>query len=171
VTGASTQLRGVVPDVVVPSLLDALEIGEDQFMNPLPWTQVPEAVYAPIFDMRAWIPDLRARAAERLAANKRYRTYSRLVQHVHEMSENTTIPLERQARRAQAAAEREMRKMQEEEDGAARAGRKDEENDLILREALSILSDLVDVSAGAEVPPDQSANDLRALMLRVFGKE
>jgi carboxyl-terminal processing protease len=171
VNGASTQLRGVVPDVVVPSLLDALEIGEDQFMNPLPWTQVPEAVYAPIFDMRAWIPELRARAAERLAANPRYRTYSRLVQHVRDMSENTTIPLERQARRAQAATERAMRKMQEDEEGAVRTGRQDGEDDLILREALSILSDLVDVSGGAEVPSDQSANDLRALMLRVFGKE
>jgi carboxyl-terminal processing protease len=171
VNGASTQLRGVVPDVVVPSLLDALEIGEDQLTNPLPWTQVPEAVYAPIFDMRTWIPDLRARAAVRLAANKRYRTYSRLVQHVREMSANTTIPLERQARRAQAAAEREMRKMQEEEDGAARAGRKNQEDDLILREALSILSDLVDVSAAAEVQSAPSSNDLRALMLRVFGKE
>ncbi|MBM4163777.1 MAG: hypothetical protein FJ222_04990 [Lentisphaerae bacterium] len=171
VTGASTQLRGVVPDVVVPSILDALDIGEDQLTNPLPWTQVPEAIYAPIFDTRAWIPELRARAAERLAANKRYRTYSRLVQHVREMSENTTIPLERQARRAQAAAERELRKMQEEEEGAVRAGRKNEEDDLILQESLSILSDLIDVSAGAEVPADQSANDLRALMLRVFGRE
>jgi carboxyl-terminal processing protease len=171
VNGASTQLRGVVPDVVVPSLLDALEIGEDQLTSPLPWTQVPEAVYAPIFDMRAWIPELRARAAERLAANKRYRIYSRLVQHVREMSENTTIPLERQARRAQAAAEREMRKMQEAEEGATRTGRKSQEDDLILREALSILSDLVDVSAASEVPSDPSSNDLRALMLRVFGKE
>jgi hypothetical protein len=87
------------------------------------------------------------------------------------MSANTTIPLERQARRAQAAAEREMRKMQEEEDGAARAGRKNQEDDLILREALSILSDLVDVSAAAEVQSAPSSNDLRALMLRVFGKE
>jgi hypothetical protein len=90
---------------------------------------------------------------------------------VREMSENTTIPLERQARRAQAATEREMRKMQEAEEGATRTGRKSQEDDLILREALSILSDLVDVSAAAEVPSDPSSNDLRALMLRVFGKE
>jgi carboxyl-terminal processing protease len=171
VTGASTQLRGVVPDVVVPSILDALDIGEDQLTNPLPWTQVPEAIYDPIFDTRAWIPELRARAADRLAANKRYRTYSRLVQHVREMSENTTIPLERHARRVQASAERELRKMQEEEEGEVRAGRKNEEDDLILQESLSILSDLIDVSAAREVPADQSANDLRALMLRVFGKE
>jgi hypothetical protein len=61
--------------------------------------------------------------------------------------------------------------MQEEEEGEVRAGRKNEEDDLILQESLSILSDLIDVSAAREVPADQSANDLRALMLRVFGKE
>jgi len=168
VTGASTQLRGVVPDVVIPSLLDAMEIGEDQFRNPLPWSQVAEAVYAPVFDAGDWIAEIRARAAQRLAGNSRYRTYCRLVQHVREMSERTVVPLEIGARRALAAAERELRKLQEEEEKAERA---DAGEDLILREALAILSDAVDVSGGAEVPQEASTGDLRSLMLRVFGRE
>jgi len=171
VTGASTQLRGVVPDVVIPSLLDAMEIGEDQLSNPLPWSQVPEAVYAPVFNTRPWISELRARTAERLAENARYRSYSRLVQHVRELSENTIIPLERQARRALAAAEREMRKLQDEQGGMERAGRANNDDDLVLQEGLAILSDLIEISGGEEVPREQSSNDLRTLMLRVFGQE
>lgn len=169
VNGASTQLRGVVPDVVIPSLLDAMEIGEDYLNNPLPWSQVGEAVYTPVFDLRPWLTEIRSQAAERLAASARYRTYNRLVQHVREMSESTRVPLERTARRQQAVAEQELRKLQQEDLDAENSA--DTGDDLIMDEALAVLSDLIDVSQGAEVPPVLRTNDLRTLMLRVFGQE
>ncbi len=168
VTGASTQLRGVIPGVVIPSLLDAMEIGEDQLQNPLPWSQVAEAVYSAVFDVRPWVFELRVRAAERLAVNPRYRDYCRLVQHVRELSKNTVVPLERQARRNLAVAERELRKVRDEEEQAAK---KPDGDDLILDESLAILADLIEISNGAEVSSELSSNDLRSLMLRVFGRE
>jgi carboxyl-terminal processing protease len=40
VNGSSTQYKGVVPDVVLPSMLDYLETGEQYMDNSLPWDQV-----------------------------------------------------------------------------------------------------------------------------------
>jgi carboxyl-terminal processing protease len=43
ISGGSTQYKGVIPDVVVPSLLDYLETGEQYLDYSLPWDQVQEA--------------------------------------------------------------------------------------------------------------------------------
>lgn len=170
VTGASTQLRGVVPDVVIPSLLDAMEIGEDQLTNPLPWSRVAAAEFTPVFDLQPWLAEIKPRVAERLATSEHYRNYSRLVQHLAELTQNTSVSLEYTARREMARAEREMRKIQEEEEESI-SDEKDKKDDLILDAALMVLSDFVDVSQGAEIPQRPPANELRTLMLRVFGKE
>ncbi|MEJ0088875.1 MAG: carboxy terminal-processing peptidase [Limisphaerales bacterium] len=46
VSGASTQLKGVVPDIVLPDVLNYLaDIGETSLENPLPWDTIPREVY------------------------------------------------------------------------------------------------------------------------------
>lgn len=42
-SGASTQLKGVVPDFVLPSLTDIPEVSEADLDNPLPWDTIPAA--------------------------------------------------------------------------------------------------------------------------------
>lgn len=172
INGASTQLRGVVPDIVVPSLIDALDVGEDQLPNPLPWTRVDSTDFKQLFDMKPWVIAVKERVAERLAKSERYVSYSRLVQHIREMTQKTDVPLEYNARREVAQTEREMRKLQESVEGGGEAETKDgKKDDLILEEALLALSDLIDVSEGAEIPEKSQNTDFRALMLKVFGQE
>ena len=45
VNGGSTQYKGVIPDVVMPSMLDYLETGEQYMDNSLPWDQVKPVEY------------------------------------------------------------------------------------------------------------------------------
>ena len=45
VAGGSTQQKGVVPDIVLPSVLDALELGETTLPYYLPYDTVPAATY------------------------------------------------------------------------------------------------------------------------------
>ncbi len=45
VNGSSTQYKGIVPDVVLPSVLDYLETGEQYLDNSLPWDQVEPVRY------------------------------------------------------------------------------------------------------------------------------
>lgn len=45
INGGSTQFRGVKPDLIVPSMLDHLESGEQYMDYPLPWDQVLPVPY------------------------------------------------------------------------------------------------------------------------------
>ena len=45
-SGASTQLKGVVPDIILPSLFnESKDIGETALDNPLAWDTIPSAKY------------------------------------------------------------------------------------------------------------------------------
>ncbi|WP_051309026.1 carboxy terminal-processing peptidase [Desulfogranum japonicum] len=56
INGDSTQEKGVTPDLVVPSVLDYLDSGEQYMDNPLPWDQVENVGYdrwqGPHFDLK-----------------------------------------------------------------------------------------------------------------------
>src|SRR6185503_12512593 len=44
-SGASTQLKGVVPDIVLPSIEDYLQIGEGDLPRALVWDQIPTSSF------------------------------------------------------------------------------------------------------------------------------
>ncbi|HOM58932.1 MAG TPA: carboxy terminal-processing peptidase, partial [Kiritimatiellia bacterium] len=168
INGASTQRRGVAADIVIPSTLDGLDIGEDKMPGALPWSRVESALYIPVSDVAAFVPQLKAFSAQRLADNSRYARYCTLVRHVQELNEKTEVPLEWEARRAMMRAEREMRKI---EDEASDASEQEEwEDDVVLDEAMHILADLVALSGGGEIPME-TEGDLRTRMMRIFGRE
>jgi carboxyl-terminal processing protease len=58
INGGTTQLRGVVPDILFPEVSDAESFGESSFDNALPWTQVKAADYAPAGDLQGLLPVL-----------------------------------------------------------------------------------------------------------------
>jgi len=69
VAGGSTQQKGVVPDIVLPSVLDALELGETTLPYFLPYDTVP-AVPFDNFDLTTpYLAALRAKSAARVAAS------------------------------------------------------------------------------------------------------
>lgn len=47
INGGSTQLRGVTPDINLPDPYFYIETGEKEMDNPMPWDEMPKAVYAP----------------------------------------------------------------------------------------------------------------------------
>ena len=168
ITGASTQRKGVASDIVIPSMLDGLDIGEDKLPGALPWTQVESALYIPVSDVIKFVPLLKEQSAKRLASNNRYARYCSLVRHVQELNEKTEVPLELNARRKIMKAENEMRTVEDEEMGPATKSGADE--DVVLDEALNILSDLVDAAGGGDIPME-TEGDLRTRMMRIFGRD
>lgn len=72
-SGASTQLKGVVPDVVLPSVLnESKEVGERALENPLEWDTIPSAKYTRLNLVEPYLPELRLRSSNRLATDKEY---------------------------------------------------------------------------------------------------
>ena len=68
ISGASTQHRGVIPDIAFPDFYDAYEdIGESSLDGALPWDTVRPVEYRPYHSIQALIPalqDLHAKRAE-----------------------------------------------------------------------------------------------------------
>jgi carboxyl-terminal processing protease len=72
-SGASTQLKGVVPDIILPSVAnEAKDIGERALENPLPWDTIPPAKYDHFNLVEPYLPELRKRSAERVATDKEF---------------------------------------------------------------------------------------------------
>ena len=67
-SGASTQLRGVRADIVIPSTTDLEEIGESDLQNPLPWDVVEPSSYARKRQVEPYTALLRDQSRARIAA-------------------------------------------------------------------------------------------------------
>ena len=69
-SGSSTQLKGVVPDIVLPSVSNYEEVGEAALEYPLAWDEIPSAAYEKLDLIQPVLPELRKRSTERLAIDK-----------------------------------------------------------------------------------------------------
>ena len=181
ISGGSTQLRGVEPDLVLPSVLEHMDLGEDKLPNAMPWTRIPAADFSPVYDLKPLLPLLTSNAQARLAADARYQRHLRTVEHVRDVSQRTTLPLDYATRFRLYAAEREIQRAQEaDEDGEEplespaparrRRQRQADEDDVILDAALRVLTDLADLQGGAAIDPalDKNTLDAQEWLRRIF---
>ena len=65
-SGASTQLKGVTPDIVLPSIYNHDEVGEAALENPLPWDTIAPASYEKLNWIAPVLPELRRRSDSRV---------------------------------------------------------------------------------------------------------
>ena len=72
-SGASTQRNGVVPDIILPSVLgESKEIGERTLENALEPDAVPSTEYDHMNLVAPYLPELRKHSSQRLAADPEY---------------------------------------------------------------------------------------------------
>ncbi len=82
VNGSSTQHKGVMPDVVFPSIYPLDKIGEDTEPSALPWDVIPKSNFTPVADLSALKTQLVNRHKERMAKSVDYKL---LVQDIADM--------------------------------------------------------------------------------------
>jgi carboxyl-terminal processing protease len=71
VSGASTQLKGVMSDLVLPDMLNySTQFGESSLENPLPWDTIPSVNYSKLNMVQMYLDELRRRSSERIATNQ-----------------------------------------------------------------------------------------------------
>jgi carboxyl-terminal processing protease len=71
INGASTQLKGVVPDIILPDALSySQDIGENSLPNALPWDTIPATNYVSLKDVQPYLPGLLRESATRVATNQ-----------------------------------------------------------------------------------------------------
>ncbi|MBQ2346233.1 MAG: carboxy terminal-processing peptidase [Kiritimatiellae bacterium] len=163
VDGRSTQLEGVEADIRLPSLLDSLDIGEDKLPNALPFSRILPADYARCWNLNKYVPELKRLAEARLEKDERYQKHLENVHGMKEISEREVVSLERETRKAQMAADRELRELDDDddEDGdsdgeekPAKRRRRNEraKDDVVLDSAFDVMYDLIRLNGGAELP-------------------
>lgn len=72
INGGSTQNKGVIPDILLPSAIDPAEWGESQEDNALPWDNIRPARYQPSAQIRAKVKILTDRHLERIAVEPEF---------------------------------------------------------------------------------------------------
>lgn len=72
ISGDSTQHRGVVPDILIPSLIDKSEIGEDILDYALPWDQIAPVSHDRYFNFEPVLAELQDRHATRFSDDPHY---------------------------------------------------------------------------------------------------
>lgn len=146
IAGGSTQLKGVTPDIVVSSMLDALETGEEFLPNALQWSSVDSAGYARDRTLQPLLPALRKLSEQRLAKDPAFATHRKLLQVATEHANAKAISLNLKERLSEAKEDREIERLQESEDEEVTVGKeKRKKNDVVLDETLRILTDLVNL--------------------------
>jgi carboxyl-terminal processing protease len=70
INGGTTQLRGVTPDISLPTMTDPATFGESSYDNALPWVQIPAADYRMLGDVKAVLPQLQIRHESRIAKDR-----------------------------------------------------------------------------------------------------
>jgi len=102
-SGASTELRGVASDIVLPSKSDLARIGEAELDDPLPWDTIAPVPYRPVNRVAPYRAALRERSSRRIAAD---RAFSNLRQEAGTLKERLAsgrMPLNEADRRRELA--------------------------------------------------------------------
>ena len=107
ISGASTQNRGVLPDINFPDRYQTIEtMGESNLDGALPWDTVRPVEFRTYHPMSDIMPELQARHEERAAQDPDFIFLNDTVERMLEARQRTTIPLNRDALKAQRDADR-----------------------------------------------------------------
>ena len=162
INGRSTQVEGVPADIHLPSLLDSLDIGEDKLTYALPFSSIQPADYRLSWDMHKYVKALRGLSESRTSADEKFKKHLANVKGMREVSDREEVSLEYAVRKAQMAADRELRELDDEEnenddeEAAAKKRRRKrnerQKNDVVLDESYKVLMDLIRMKGDEEVP-------------------
>jgi len=154
ISGGSTQLRGVEPDIVISSPFDYMDFGEDSLTNPLEWSMVRPVMFSPFDDLSPLIPDLRSRSLDRRAGDARYVAYGELLGRIETMNTDEEISLRLDERQERARTEKELLAVQNRLIEQTGEDTDDAAPDLVEQEAIRILADLIRIKNPVTPSPE-----------------
>ena len=101
VSGQSTQNRGVVPDILYPSLLETADFGESSLPRALPWDTIPPVPYKADNMLQVLVPQLIDRHKARAEKNPEFIYTMARIDLNRAMQEREYLPLNEERRRAE----------------------------------------------------------------------
>ena len=108
--GSSTQLKGVIPDIILPSIDDYLPIGEADLPHALAWDEIPSSTFdGKPLDAAALLP-LRTASQTRLANLPEFNYLKRAIDWFKVRQDQKTVSLNLKARTRQKAEDAAFKK-------------------------------------------------------------
>ncbi len=101
ITGESTQDRGVTPDIALPSLIDANEVGESTRDRALPWDHIEPAAFKVEGDLKSMTASLEKLHEERTANSADFRYLHDDIAALETMRNQKTLSLNLKTREAE----------------------------------------------------------------------
>ena len=105
VNGGTTQLRGVTPDISLPSLTDPEAFGESSFDNALPWSQIKAANYSPAGNLKGQLSVLQALHDKRVKNDKDFQYLQEDIAEAKAKRTRNLVSLNEAQRRKELAAD------------------------------------------------------------------
>jgi len=93
VTGASTQYKGVTPDLVLPDLFSYVESREKDLEYSLPWDQIPAKPFSKWNKFAYNVADLKSKSAARLKNNTRIQKINKNLDYLNKKKKDTIVSL------------------------------------------------------------------------------
>lgn len=159
VNGGSTQHRGVIPDISLPSRHTPAEIGESSNVNALVWDQIAPVQYRKVADLSPILPRLRARHQARIANNQEFKFLAEDIE-AYKRERNKKVLSLQEAQRRREREEAEARRLARENQRRALFGlppvknlndenyKEIEHRDFIRDECAHILVDFIQLADG-----------------------
>jgi len=101
ITGESTQDRGVTPDIALPSLIDANEVGESTRDRALPWDHIEPATFRTEGDLKSMAANLEKLHTERTAGSADFKYLREDIAALDAMRSQKTLSLNLKTREAE----------------------------------------------------------------------
>jgi carboxyl-terminal processing protease len=114
-SGASTQLRGVASDIVLPSTTDFADVSEGKLKDPLPWDTVPPKPYEQLNRVKPHLETLKAGSVRRVKTDPGFVYLNGNIQRLTKSLASKSVSLN-EAERRQTLAEEKARKAEHEAD-------------------------------------------------------
>lgn len=179
VNGESTQRKGVESDIIIPSVLEYMEVGEDKQPFALPFDVIDPA---PHDDSQAVFPELikvlNERSTKRRAADERFIARRELFKKIKDRQDDKSVSVNIEVRRQQREVERKLLEEQEKlsEEATGQLDADNRSKDLVLEESARILGDLIlsrTASSGVDIEKiEKNITDiLQTSALQAQGKD
>lgn len=107
VNGTTNQLKGVIPDIILPDNYSYLKIGEKQELYPLPPDEIAPLKYKVLTDNEVKFAKAKNNSKERIAKNTQFSLIDQTANRLKRMRDETEISLNLEKFRAQQAKDRE----------------------------------------------------------------
>ena len=139
ISGGSTQHKGVVPDITMPSMIDTATVGEDTYTSSLPWSTITSAIYHPTAEINLEkISLLREKEAVRASKNTPYQTYLHDLSTLDQIRKKKSVSLQDSAFKSEIETIKKIEKQWVPEQNTT----KDISKDVLLNEAAGVVADL-----------------------------